>query len=199
MRLSRMFAIASALVAASSAQLRAQPLSFEGGVCVNRQIQSGYGGFTWGGAAQCVVGSTIPQSGYNTAGGGSTVLFGAFANAFSMSSTSAFNLASFNVAAAWNNNLILNVVGSLGGVQQYSSTTTLTGPYTLQTLSFNWTNIDQLDFSTSGGTNAGNVQGSGTHVAIDDIDTTVVPEPATFALVGAGLVVAMVARRRRQV
>jgi hypothetical protein len=91
----------------------------------------------------------------------------------SMSMTSSnsnlINLQSLAVAAAWNDNLQLTIVG------YNSNVTIITSNYTLQvfTVSFltftGYTGLDTIIFTTSGGTQDPNVGGSGTYIAVDNI------------------------------
>ncbi|MCA0375533.1 MAG: hypothetical protein LCH84_07680 [Gemmatimonadetes bacterium] len=115
-------------------------------------MQAGYGSFTWLPTSHCALGTAQPNSGYYTAGGGSSVLYGTFSAPFGFFRATPFTLVSFDAAPAWHDNLQLTVVGSLLGAQQYSSVINLTGPFTLQSVSFYWANIDRVDISTSGGT-----------------------------------------------
>ena len=71
---------------------------------------------------------------------------------------------------------------------------------TLET--FNWTDINEVDFVGSGGTHHSGYSGSGTQVALDNltITTGVIsnPEPSSLAIVGAGLAGLGLAHRRRR-
>lgn len=68
------------------------------------------------------------------------------------------------------------------------------GP-TLETL--DWTGIDTVSISTSGGTHNPNFDEFGTQVVVDNITTSAVPEPSTFGLVGSGVLALAGAIRRR--
>jgi hypothetical protein len=90
-----------------------------------------------------------------------------------MSMTSAngclITLYSLAVAAAWNDNLQLTIVG------YNSNETIITSTYTLHvfTASFltftGYTGLDTIVFTASGGTQDPNVGNSGTHFAMDNI------------------------------
>jgi hypothetical protein len=83
--------------------------------------------------------------------------------------SSLINLHSLAVAAAWDDNLQLTIVG------YNSNVTIITSNYTLQvfTVSFltftGYTGLDTIIFTTSGGTQDPNVGGSGTYIAVDNI------------------------------
>ena len=87
-----------------------------------------------------------------------------------ISKSDLFDLTSAYFTAAWYNDLQLTVTGFTdegGTIQKYSSV------YTLQTtapskITFNWTGIRRVLFSSSGGVSAGYL-GSGTHFALDDL------------------------------
>ena len=87
-----------------------------------------------------------------------------------ISKSDSFNLTSAYLTAVWNNNLVLTVKGftDVGGTtEKYSSV------YTLQTtapskITFNWTEIRRVLFSSSGGTSAG-YSGEGTQFALDNL------------------------------
>lgn len=84
-----------------------------------------------------------------------------------------FTLYSAAVAAAWNDNLQLSVVGYRSSAVIASST------FTLQVLSVSnivfsgFTALDTAVFSTSGGTTNPTVSGSGLHYAMDNLCATV--------------------------
>jgi hypothetical protein len=130
------------------------------------------------------------------------VALNGFGNPASFTSVggTAFILDSFYLTGAFNNDLDVTVTASRLGV--VLDTTTLivstTGP-TLETL--NWTGIDTLQFSSSGGTPHNGVF-QGTQFALDNltIDESApspVPEPQTLVLVGSGALAVLGAARRR--
>lgn len=108
-----------------------------------------------------------------------------------MGSPFTFNSAYFT--AAWNDGLTIDVTGKLGGVTEDATSFVVntSGP-TLET--FNWTDIDELDFSSFGGVNHG-YTGNGTQFAMDNMTingpVTATPEPRLllFLIVGLACIV----------
>jgi hypothetical protein len=106
-----------------------------------------------------------------------------------------FTLSQFYTGAAWNDGEDLHIVGLLNGVpvagDDVHVTISAIGPAQLVVL--NWSGINQVDFTPSGGTNHG-WNGSGEHFIIDDLcinggcggQTT--PEPGTLVMLGSGVV-----------
>ena len=63
---------------------------------------------------------------------------------------------------------------------------------------FDWSGIDEVSFSSAGGTSAG-YHGVGTQFAMDNlvINTATTPEPTSFFLMGSGLLAMCGILRRR--
>jgi hypothetical protein len=76
------------------------------------------------------------------------------------------------LAAAWNSNLTLTIIASRAGVALHQTIVTLqvTSKTTLYTP--NWSGIDKLTFSSSGGTPYPKLSGIGTHFVVDDINVS---------------------------
>lgn len=207
------FAVAATvalLLHANTAQ--AQTLTFNDLDCGFGTILETYQGFSFENT-DCFDGSLDEElgSGFFTVGGGSNVIYGAsdpesgdFVNAlpFGFFRDTPFTFQSFRAAAGWRNGLSLTVEGFLMGSLVHNFMTVLAGPASPELIELNWSGIDQVRFSTSGGTNA-EIEFDGTHVALDDLvftpsSSTVIPEPATSLLVLPALAgVAFVQRRRR--
>jgi hypothetical protein len=121
------------------------------------------------------------------------VAFNILGNPASFSSSTPFTLNSFYLTADENDGLNVSVTGLLNGV--VADTATFTVNSTSPTLAtFNWANINEVDFSASGGTPHGWVLpipgfpngfpiASGTHFALDNVSISTVPGP----IAGAGL------------
>jgi hypothetical protein len=80
-----------------------------------------------------------------------------------------FNLYYLAVAAAWYDNLLLNIVGYKSNVVIVNSTFTLQ-VFTVSYINFTgYSGLDTVVFSTSGGTQNPIANGSGRHFAMDNI------------------------------
>jgi hypothetical protein len=97
-----------------------------------------------------------------------------FANPVSVVSAVPFNFDSAYLTAAWNDNLQLNAKGYYHGVLVYNQTYSLSATVP-SLINFNFANVTEVDFTSSGGTPHG-YTGSGTHFVIDNI-TTSYPRP----------------------
>lgn len=115
-------------------------------------------------------------------------------HAASFSSAGEFTLTSAYVGAGWNDGLSVVVLGKLNGVQVDSTTLTVnTSGSTLEM--FNWSGINEVDFSSSGGTpNPQFTSGAGTEFYLDNL--SVVPEPTAGGILLVGTARLLLGRRR---
>jgi hypothetical protein len=154
-------------------------------------LASGYSGFTWTNFFAGTASAFGPVTGYSN-GVVSTpnIAFNGFGNSASLSSASTFTFNSAYFNAAWNNGLSVTVTGLLSGtpVDSFTFTVNATGAATLET--FNWSNINELSFTSSGGTNVG-YPGNGTQFLVDNMEfnqqVSPTPEPPAFFLFLGGV------------
>jgi hypothetical protein len=146
-------------------------------------IPNGYGGLAWNNMYYM---GGVPGSGYDTGlVSGSFTAFNGFANMAVTSGSTLFDFTGAYFTGAWNDGLNINVKGYKGGVLLYDQTViaSAVAPTWFQ---FDYTNIDSLQFSSSGGTSHW-PSGGGQQFAMDNFTYTVVPVPAAVWLLGSGL------------
>jgi hypothetical protein len=197
----------AASLALTAGAVQAQTLTFEelptgpaGGQVL--PVTSGYGGLTWSNM-YVLDGSTYlyPTSGFRTGlVSGTNVAFNGSGFPAAVSSGAAFVLNSGYFTAGFRNDLLLSIVGSLGGAQVFAQSYTLSisGP---SLINFGGVQVDRVDFSTSGGVDAVGGVRDARHFALDNltINASTVPEPGTWALLATGLLAVggIAARRKR--
>ena len=158
-------------------------------------IQNGYHGFNWNNlyALNVQAFSAMPYigaNGYlNGLVSGPNVAFNGYSGksdtngdggpALVSSGLFTFNSAYFN--SAWNDGMSITVTGKLAGkvvdektfIVSADSPATTTDPITKATLEvFNWSRIDEVDFTASGGTPHAGYNGMGAHFVMDNFDVT---------------------------
>jgi len=174
-------------------------LTLSGGSPSELLVPNGYSGLNWNNF-YALNSSTYPlsPSGYTAAVvSGTNVAFdGSDPASITAVAGTTFDLNSGYFTAAWNDNLSVTADAYLGGVLMYSPTFLLsaTAP-TLENLNF--TNVDTVTFSQSGGTLHEGDPGQGLEFAMDNLDVNIVPEPASLSLLAVGAI-ALLSRRRRR-
>ncbi|MGE5657143.1 MAG: PEP-CTERM sorting domain-containing protein [Actinomycetota bacterium] len=151
-------------------------------------VPQGYGGLNWNNFYYIQDMSTsFSNSGYqNGAVSQPKVAFNGFGNPASISSNTPFNFDSAFLTAALDDRLSITVAGLLGGVEKFSQTVTA-NTQNPTFAKFNYTGIDQLNFTSFNSTTG--VSGDTKQFAIDNITYEPVPEPTTIigSLLGVGI------------
>ncbi|HVM47815.1 MAG TPA: immunoglobulin domain-containing protein [Candidatus Acidoferrum sp.] len=170
------------------------PDSFDGDLVLN-----GYGGLNWenfyevNGLEQ----ATNGPNGYTEAVvSPNNVVFNAYASpAYILGPGAPFNLHAAYLTAAWNDNLQVQVLGFTGtNTPAYDHTYTLSATYPTLIV-FNYSNVTEVEFISSGGKQHPGYTGSGEHFAMDNVavsfsgPVTIVNQPASQG-VGPGQTVA---------
>lgn len=162
-------------------------------------IPSGYGGLDWTASSYVVDSSNYPGSGYVTGTiSGTKVGLTWFEGTFGWTTGGTdFASLSFWMTAAWRDGVDVYhelLDGGFGGTVMGSGN--LSPSRTSATQYFlTGSGVDTVTLIPSGGTNPGGLGGDGAHLAIDDIEYTLVPEPASMAVLGLGALTLM--RRRK--
>ena len=201
-----MLAVVTALFVTSNAQ--AAILTFDDITTAPEATITNYGGLQWTNTGVLDVTSyTYVPSGYQNANtSGDYVAYNKYASVASVS-TSVFDFVGANFTAAWNDDLNLLVEGLLNGVVTNTRTVTLqpVAPGAAARIDFNYNGIDQLRFTSFGGTlnpafiNVAPTAGAGPHFAMDDFEyNTPVPEPSTalLGLMGIGSLFRRIRRKK---
>jgi hypothetical protein len=115
----------------------------------------------------------------------SNVAFNDFGSPAEIDSSSNFNFFGVYLTGAWDSNLNIEVEGFRSGTMLYD--TTVVASATSPTLfTFNYLNIDRLDFSSSGGQDAGfSTVFGGQNFVLDNFAFEFVPEPSPLLLTAA--------------
>ncbi len=167
-----------------------------------------YGGFTFDNF-YALDGRTFVPSGYaNGVISRENVAYNGTGYAASITGAAPFSLTSAYLTAAWNDGLNVSVTGTLNGAVAFAQSFVLDTAAPLLAI-FDHARVDRVTIVSSGGVHHdGYDSGYGTQVAIDDLtlehvggaargDTTV-PEPATWALMLAGMALTGGALRQRR-
>lgn len=151
-------------------------------------IEDGYAGFSWENIYS-MKGDTYADTGYeNGTVSGTNVAFNGYGFPASFSSETPFTLVSMDVTKAWVNGIThfkgYTATGLTYQVDVYSTTET---PVLAV---FNWYGVTRIEISPEFDDGFG-------HTVMDNITVTVVPEPATYAMLLAGLgLIGFTARRK---
>lgn len=170
-----------ALAAMLAGQSQAELITFDalsggGGI-----VPDGYEGLHWVNF-YWLNGTVQSHSGYQPAiVSSNNVAFNGSGNAAFVSvSNGVFSLGSAYLTGVWRDGLQVEVIGSLGGttIPGYDNIFTLSS--TAHTpITFNYFNIDTVEFISSGGVKNPNYSGDGTQFAVDNL---IIPEPTTTLL-----------------
>jgi hypothetical protein len=195
-------ALAMSIAVSGSAQATVIGFDDLGG---NQQLTpSGYNGLEWNNIY--VLDATNPNfipSGYNNGlVSSNNVAFNGFGGpaSFFTADQSNFTLSSMFLTGAWNDLLDVLIEGYDNGNFVVNSLLTVSS-LTATNFVFNWTGIDEVRISTSGGVDNPLYSGAGTHVAIDNISIdgpSPVPVPAALPLLLSALGGLVALRRRKR-
>jgi hypothetical protein len=193
----KIMVIAGALVAAP--QCFADVITFDDitvppGFDSHVPILNGYHSFNWNNF-DAFYGPGTPNTGY-AAGVVSppNVGFNGAGQPASFSSPTQFTFTSAYFTAAWNDGLNIAVQG-LDGATVEDSTTFVVSATVPALITFDWTGLTEVDFSSSGGTLHPGYNGTGTQFVMDNLKVNAVPEPSSAVLVGIALALLLSSRR----
>lgn len=162
-------------------------------------ITKGYGGLNWNNLHYIA-----PEQRYGTGNSGYyygiispiNVAFNGGANPATVSGAPfTFNSAYFT--GAWNDGLDIQVKGYIAGVLVQSTTFSVSSA-TPTFKEFNWSGVDQLVFSSSGGVDHGYGH-SGRHFVMDNMTINAVPEPSTFILLAVAAICLLFSLRKNKI
>jgi len=189
----------AALLAAAMPAAAATTIDFDDAITdpITWHMPTGYGGLQWSSRWGVMSGDYYGDNSSGYANGtvsGEYVAFNSMGMPVEVDSYDPFTLVGAYFTAAWRDGLEINVQGYLDGDLLYSKTFTV-DPYGPTWVQFDWGCIDQITFSSSGGTPVG-WRLSGTQFAMDNL-TIHAPAPGAIILVSLGTGLTGWLRRRR--
>ncbi len=192
-----MKAILAAIAIAAAVPASAITITFDDLSGGGSPIANGYAGLNWNNFFT-VNGTNFTGSGYHSGTvSPDNVAFNAFSNPATLSSSTTFSLTRGYFTGAWYDGLTIQAVGTLGGSAVYTQSFIVNASApTLVTL--NHALVDNVVFSSFGGTAHPGYGGCCTHFALDNLTVNgAVPEPASWALMLSGFAFVGAALRRR--
>jgi len=191
-------AIVAAFAVAMPAQAATTLLTFDTGIGNFSPVPNGYGGLNWSnfyGYSKFNRGASGYKNGMVSP---DFVVFKPNANPASISSSTDFQLASGYLTGAWNDGMTVTVKGYNNSALIYTQNFVVTS-VSPTFVSFNNALVDNVVFSSAGGTSHG-YGGYGYHFVLDNLTIGAnVPEPASRALMIVGFGLVGVSMRRRKV
>ncbi|MBC8412495.1 MAG: PEP-CTERM sorting domain-containing protein [Nitrospira sp.] len=174
------------------------------------QIPDSYVGLTWSSAWRVndQIGFSAGQGFMFGAVSGSQTVFNGWGADVTIVSNDEFIFKGAYLTSAYNKDLNIQIIGKNNGVTLYDTSIIAPVPQTelaafsAKWFQFDYSGIDELQFSSFGGTAGtdvfGNLNPSNTHFVMDNFIYVPVPEPATVLLLGAGLAGLVCARIKRK-
>lgn len=152
-------------------------------------IADGYAGLQWQNFYSLDPLVDMPFSGYNNAvTSGRNVAYSGFDLPAAIGGLTSIRLDSGYFTAAYNEGLVISARGYDGDAMVHSVDFTV-GTSRPTRVDFGWTGLTRVVFSAAGGTDR-MFDMSGTNFAVDDLDISAVPEPATWLsmILGAAMI-----------
>jgi hypothetical protein len=135
---------------------------------VHNPIAAGYGGLNWINFRPLDASDSVASGYVNGVVSAKNVIYNVNGSPAQITNSTAFNLNSAYVAAAWNDGLQLEVQGFAGSTLVYDNfyTVNTTGP---TFITFNYIGVTEVNFISTGGTHHSGYTGTGTMIALDNV------------------------------